>query len=255
MQATMNSQEFIKNSTPFLNWLVDWYTNLPKPDLRDVIADPDEMAIISVDVINGFCHVGPLASARVKGIINPIVQLMTSAYDSGVRHFIVTQDTHEREAVEFASYLPHCTHGSVESETVPEFKALPFWNEFVVMPKNSISSAHGTNLDRWLDVHPAVTNFIVVGDCTDLCTYQLAMHLRLRANAYQMNRTRVIVPEDCVDTFDTPLDVAHQIGAFPHDAELLHRIFLYNMAQNGVEVVKRIIVPQQDTVAVASMAA
>jgi hypothetical protein len=30
---------------------------------------------------------------------------------------------------------------------------------------------------------------------------------------------------------------AEQLGAVPHDAELLHRVFLYHMMLNGVEVV------------------
>jgi len=244
----MNAQEFIRHSTPFLAWLAEWHAGLPQPDLKSMVTDPDRTAILSVDVINGFCHVGPLASPRVKRIIEPIVLLMSAARAAGVRHFVVTQDTHEADAVEFAAYPPHCVRGSDESETVPEFKALPFWDEVSVMPKNSISSAHGTDLDKWLDAHPDLSTFIVVGDCTDLCTYQLAMHLRLRANALQRHGVRVVVPEDCVDTFDTPLDVARQIGAMPHDGELLHRIFLYNMAQNGVEVVKRIVVPETERV-------
>jgi len=236
----MSAQTFIQNSVPFLTWLTDWHARLPRPDLETVINDPRRAALLSVDVINGFCHSGPLASPRVKAIINPIVRLMTAMYALGVRRFVVTQDTHAPDAVEFGAYPPHCVRDSDESEAVPEFKALPFWNEFVVMPKNSIDSALGTSLDRWLDEHPELDTFIVVGDCTDLCTFQLAMHLRLRANALQKPGVRVIVPEDCADTFDTPVETARSIGAMPHDADLLHRIFLYQMALNGVEVVKRI---------------
>lgn len=250
----MNAQELIRNSTPFLNWLADWHAALPQPAWEAVVSDPGRTAILSVDVINGFCHIGPLASPRVKRIIEPIVRLMTAAHAAGVRHFVVTQDTHDPEAVEFAAYPPHCVRDSDESDSVPEFKALPFWNEFVVMPKNSINSAIGTDLNQWLDAHSDLNTFIVVGDCTDLCTHQLAMHLRLRANALQMRGVRVIVPEDCVDTFDTPVDVAAQIGALPHEADLLHRIFLYNMAQNGVEVVKRIVVPETERAAAAAAA-
>ena len=250
----MSAQELIQHSTPFLIWLAEWHAALPQPELESVVSDPRKTAILSVDVINGFCHIGPLASPRVKGIIEPITRLMTAAHGIGVRHFVVTQDTHDPEAVEFAAYPPHCVRGSDESEAVPEFKALPFWNEVTVMPKNSINSALGTHLDEWLDAHPDLTTFIVVGDCTDLCTHQLAMHLRLRANALQKRGVRVIVPEDCVDTFDTPVDVAQRIGAMPHAADLLHRIFLYNMAQNGVEVVKRIKVSEAERIASAAAA-
>jgi nicotinamidase-related amidase len=124
---------------------------------------------------------------------------------------------------------------------VLEFKALPFFDRFITMPKNSISSTLGTQLPTWLDAHPEVSNYIVVGDCTDLCTYELAMDLRLRANALQRATARVILPADCVDTYDLPVQTADELDIFPHHGDLLHLIFLYSMALNGVQVVANII--------------
>ncbi|MFC1466130.1 MAG: cysteine hydrolase family protein [Candidatus Brachytrichaceae bacterium NZ_4S206] len=227
-------------SRPFINYVEDWLNGLPTAKLSKLIGDPSRAAVVSVDIINGFCTVGPLASPRVQGIVKPIVKLFRDCYDAGVRHFILTQDTHEPDAVEFKQYPPHCVRGHVESQTAPELLKLPFSNEFIVFEKNSISSSENTGLDRWLDEHPNVTTFIVVGDCTDLCTYQLAMHLRLRANAYQQHEARVIVPENCVQTYDTPVKTAQKLGIPAHDGDLLHAIFLYNMWTNGVEVVKKI---------------
>ena len=201
--------------------------------------EPVRTAIISVDVINGFCHQGALASPRVKGIIAPIVALFEKAWKQGLRHILLPQDTHEPEAVEFGQFPPHCVRGTAEAETVPEFKALPFFDQMIVMEKNSIHSGLDTALNDWIAAHPEVDTFIVVGDCTDLCTYQLAMHLRLDANARQLQR-RVVVPADCVDTYDMPVELAKQVGAMPHDGDLLHAVFLYHMALNGVEVVSRI---------------
>jgi len=236
----MNVEQLIEHSKPFLAYLVEWKAGLQPLDLASVLEGrPERAAIISVDVINGFCYQGPLASPRVASIVPPIVALFKRAHELGVPHFILTQDTHDPEAVEFGSYPPHCVRGSSESETVPEFKELPFFDRFVIMPKNSIDSSLGTDLDPWLDDHPEVDTFIVVGDCTDLCTYQLAMHLRLRANA--LNRqVRVVLPEDGVDTYDLPVDTAREIGAVPHDGDLLHLIFLYSMMLNGVEVVSTV---------------
>jgi nicotinamidase-related amidase len=127
--------------------------------------------------------------------------------------------------------------GTDESETVPELRDLPFSDLYTVIEKNSVSVSIGTDLDDWLKAHPEIRIFLVVGDCTDFCTHQLAMHLRLRANAFQMSDVRVIVPMDGVDTFHIPVHVAEEAGIMPHHADLLHLIFLYNMAQNGVEVV------------------
>ena len=49
-----------------------------------------------------------------------------------------------------------------------------------------------------------------------------------------------IVPANCSQTFDTPLALARQIGAVPHDGDLLHLIFLYSMQMNGIEAVRAI---------------
>jgi nicotinamidase-related amidase len=165
------------------------------------------------------------------------VRLFERAHALGVRHFILPQDMHHEEAVEFGSFPPHCTNGSEESKPVPEFIALPFFDDLTLLPKNSLSSNIGTELPGWLNVHPEVETFIVVGDCTDLCTYQLAMYLRLRANANQRHTDRIILPVDCVDTYDMSVESAEELGAFPHHGDLLHLIFLYHMALNGVQVV------------------
>lgn len=236
----MNAEQLIENSRPFLNYVVKWKEGLsPKPLTEIVNGGADKVAVISVDVINGFCYEGALASPRVATIVDPIVALFKKSHQAGVRHFILTQDTHPEDSVEFENYPPHCIRGTHESETVDKFKALPFFDQFQVMPKQSINSAIGTDLNAWLDAHPQVNTFIAVGDCTDLCTYQLAMHLKLRGNA-RNEKVRVIVPVDCVDTYDLPVSVAAQIGAIPHDGDLLHTIFLYHMRLNGIEMVAKV---------------
>ncbi|MGE5224144.1 MAG: cysteine hydrolase family protein [Omnitrophica WOR_2 bacterium] len=232
------SQSAFAQSAPFLNYLAEWQANLPEIALKDIVGDdPQKAAIFSVDVTNGFCYEGNLASPRVKGIIDPIVKLFRQAYGAGVRNFVLIQDTHEPEAVEFGQFPPHCVRGTKESQAVPEIQSLPFFSEMVTLEKNSISTSLDTGMDAWLESHPEVDAFIAVGDCTDLCTYQMAMDLRLKANARQIRR-RVIVPADAVDTYDMPVEAARSLGAMPHDADLLHAIFLYHMALNGIEVVK-----------------
>jgi nicotinamidase-related amidase len=226
-----------EQSKEFMDYLDGWVKTLPSLSVNEVTADPAKVAVISVDVINGFCTIGPLASPRVANIVDPIVKLFKAVWSRGVRHIVLVQDTHEPDAVEFGSFPPHCVRGTAEAETVDAFKALPYFGQITAMPKNSIASGLNTGLVEWLAAHPQVDTFIVVGDCTDLCTYQLAMHLRLDANARQLKR-RVVLPADCVDTYDTPLALAKEIGAFPHPADLLHAVFLYHMALNGVEVVK-----------------
>jgi nicotinamidase-related amidase len=232
--------ELVNDAMPFFKWISDWKEKLPTLDLVSDLDEPASIAVLSVDVTNGFCYEGPLSSPRVAALVPPIVKLFRRAHALGVRHFILPQDTHNEEAVEFGSFPAHCTRGSIESEPVPEFKVLPFFDQFTIMPKNSISSNLGTDLPAWLDAHPEVTTFIVVGDCTDLCTYQLAMYLRLRANDHQRHADRIILPAECVDTYHLPVDAAQELSAYPHHGDLLHLIFLYHMALNGVQVVARV---------------
>jgi nicotinamidase-related amidase len=237
----MEIENLVQDALPFLNWIGDWKDQLPPWNLAAQVDDPARVAVLSVDVTNGFCYDGPLSSPRVANIVPPIVKLFKHAHALGVRHFVLPQDTHHEKAVEFGSFPPHCTQGSAESEPVPEFKALPFFDQFMIIPKNSISSNIGTELPAWLDAHPEVNTFIVVGDCTDLCTHQLGMYLRLRANAYQRAADRVIIPVDCVNTYDLDVPVAQEIGAFPHHGDLLHLIFLYHLALNGLQVVASVV--------------
>lgn len=227
-----------QQSRPFIQHIERWLSELPEVRLSQIAAQPEHTAVLCVDIINGFCTAGPLASPRVQGIVKPIVRLFKSAYKRGVRQFVLTQDTHAPDAVEFAHYPPHCVRGTAESATAPELLKLPFADTFQIIEKNSISSSQHTGLDAWLDQHPTLSTFIVVGDCTDLCTYQLAMHLRLRANARQLHGVRVIVPVDCVQTYDTPVPVAKKLGIPAHDGDLLHAVFLYNMNGNGIEIVR-----------------
>jgi nicotinamidase-related amidase len=224
-----------KESAEFTGYLENWYEKLPTLKFTDAVQAPEKTAVISVDVINGFCYTGALASPRVADIVSPITDLFIHLKQLGVNHFVLTQDTHDEDAVEFANFPPHCLRGTSESETVNAFKALPFFSEFHIFPKNSIHSGLGTGLGAWLDLHPQIDTFIVVGDCTDLCVYQLAMYLRLDANARQIKR-RVILPANCVQTYDTPVPVAVENHIPAHPGDLLHIISLYHMFMNGIEI-------------------
>ena len=235
------AQDSARTSASFLTWLAGWQADLKPIQLGDLVAgEPAHVAVMCVDLVLGFCYEGPLASSRVARIVPPIVALFQKAQAAGVQHFVLPQDSHPPDAIEFNAYVPHCMTGTREAETVPELVALPFAEQFTLIPKNSINSAIGTGLDAWLEAHPEVHTFIVVGDCTDLCAYQLAMHLRLRANALGLQQ-RVLLPANCVETYDLPVETAEELGVLPHGGNLLHAVFLYSMALNGVEVVAEVV--------------
>jgi len=229
-------------ASDFFAWLEEWLAALPTARMDDLVSEaggPGGVGVFSTDMINGFCHFGPLASERVGGIIPPIVALFQRAHAAGVRGFVLLQDAHPPDSPEFDAYGPHCLAGTPEAETVPELAALPFADLFRVIPKTTLSPALGTGFDPWLDRRRLPAVMIAVGNCTDLCVYQLAMHLKLRADQAGLKRT-VIVPADCVQTYDMSVEQARQAGIVPHPGDLLHALFLYHLHLNGVRVVRGI---------------
>src|SRR5881392_1209712 len=126
---------FVEQSKDFLSALVAWKRELPTlawSDLR-MEAQQERVALISVDMINGFCHEGVLSSPRVKNIIPAVVAAFKGAYNIGVREFVLAQDCHTPESVEFADFPPHCQAGTSEANTVPELAQLPFADLFTVV--------------------------------------------------------------------------------------------------------------------------
>ncbi len=241
MASSTLPQNFMEHATEFLQALVDWERDLSSLSWDDFVieAQQGKVAVFSVDMINGFCNEGALASPRVNSIIPAVVAAFKDAFALGVRNFVLAQDCHTADSVEFADFPPHCLAGTSEAATVSELAQLPFADLFTVVQKNSLNAFHGTHLGEWLQAHRDLRVAVVVGDCTDLCVYQMAMHLKLYANAYNLP-LRVIVPENAVQTYDTPVKVAREIGILPHDGDVNHLMFLYNMRLNGVEVVREI---------------
>ena len=234
-------QSLLERSRPFVEFLDEWTQALPSVDLKSVIQQPERSAIISVDIINGFCTIGPLASPRVEAIVEPITRLFRQASGS------LACGTLSSARIPMSRMPSNLTPGRVTvcaahrkprrwrlSKPCRSLTGWSYWR------KNSISTGLNAGFTEWVAAHPQVDTFIVVGDCTDLCVYQLAMHLRLDANARQLQR-RVIVPADAVDTYDRSVETAQKEGGLPHAADLHHAFFLYHMALNGIEVVKELV--------------
>jgi nicotinamidase-related amidase len=243
MTVRPDAPTLAQRSTAFLDYVESWLTDRPTLDLAELIervGGPDNVAIMSVDLIVGFCHQGALASPRVEGILPAVTRLLERAHGLGVRHIVLTQDTHVENAEEFGSFPPHCVVGTAESQTTPELMALSFADDFAIVEKNSISSTIAPQWTEWENANGPFAAWIIVGDCTDLCVYQAAMALMTRSFSEQRGQ-RVVIPVDCVQTYDMPVETAGQIGAEPHEGDLLHAVFLHSMALNGVEVVSRVV--------------
>lgn len=214
----------------------EWLETLEPMSLEELVPDPERAAFFSADLINGFVHTGPLASPRVRLLVEPVVDLFSRGWEHGIRQYVLLQDTHPEDTPEFRAYPPHAIAGTDEPKAIPELADLPFAEAFTVIEKNSLNPAIETGFDAWWDQHRNLNRAIIVGDCTDLCVYQLAMHLRLRANALGMHDFEVIIPINVVDTFDIPLNAGTGPGS-AHPGDFFHQVFLYHMASNGIRVI------------------
>jgi nicotinamidase-related amidase len=236
MTVEMTKSNLQERGVAFLGFLDKWLENLSTISMDEVVKNhPEKVAVFSVDLINGFCYEGALASPRVAAIVEPAREVFEEAHTRGVNNLMLIQDCHTPEAGEFGEFPEHCLAGTSEAEPVAALANLPFASTFTTLPKNSLSAAVNTGLEDWLKMHPQLDTYVIVGDCTDLCVYQLAMYLKLRANSLGQ-RQRVIVPANAVDTYDLPLDSTGN-----HPGDFFHATFLYHMAVNGVEAVKAIV--------------
>ena len=216
-----------------------WIEHLPDVPMEEIAPDPKATGVFSADMINGFLREGALSSNRVDQLTAPVLNLLQRTWDYGVRHYVFLQDTHTEDNPEFRSYPPHCIAGTSESEMIPEIANLPFTDAFTVIEKNSLHPAVETTFNELWDEQRHIDRAIVVGDCTDLCVNHLAMHLRMRANALGLQNFEVIIPANCVDTFDIPESDDLEPG-MAHPGDFFHDVFLYHLASAGVRVVRSI---------------
>jgi nicotinamidase/pyrazinamidase len=148
---------------------------------------------IVVDVLNGFCKQGNLASPRCDAAIPKIRAAIEERRRAGDQ-LIFLADTHDPHDREFEVFPAHCVRGTVESEVVPELQ--PLLQAATLIRKRRYSGFFETDLEaRLRTAQPEQVT--VVGVCTDICVLHTIADLRNRDY-------RVVVPAAAVETFDGP---------------------------------------------------
>jgi len=164
------------------------------------------MTIIVVDMLNGFCRFGNLASPRLDAVTEPIRAHLEREVAAGA-DVVFLADTHTPDDPEFAVFPPHAVEGSGEDEIVPELA--PFADRGHVVRKQRYSGFHGTELEALLErLRPDVVE--VVGVCTDICVLHTVADLRNRD--YE-----VVVRADMVATYDAPGHPGDEVDRFALD--------------------------------------
>lgn len=232
----------IESYLPFLEYLIKNHKKLKEVSFKDIVVEAggaDKVAVLSVDIIKGFCSQGPMSSERVGAITKPAAKLISKAYELGVRSFIFPCDCHDKNSLEFRAFPEHALKGTKEAELEDELLALPFSNIFKIVEKPAVNSFQETELSAILK-QSDFNALIVLGDVTDLCLYQLVTGLACLGNALG-KAWRIIVPLECAETYDTPVEVAEKLGIPAHDAGFINLVFTYHMQLYGAEMVTSIV--------------
>ncbi|HEX2947611.1 MAG TPA: isochorismatase family cysteine hydrolase [Clostridia bacterium] len=216
-------KDFLDKSSKTLEGMLDMLENLPVLELSEL--EPEKTALVVIDMINGFAREGALKSPRVEALIPVIAKLSEECCKRGIARLMFA-DNHTGASPEFKAYPVHCMKGTSESELVDELKTP---GGYGLIPKNSTNGFIEENFMKWLKENSSIKNYIITGDCTDICIQQFAVTLKTWFNRLD-EASHVIVPVNAVDTFDLGL----------HDGDLLNVVTLFSMAGNGVELVSRI---------------
>ena len=215
--------DFLKERLNGLECIYSALSETKSLNIKDL--EENKTVLIIVDVINGFIEEGKMADNRIQSIIKPIIDIKLECDRRGIKT-VAFADCHNEASVEFLSYPIHCLKGSRESEIVDELKSIGVNH---VIEKNSTNGFLEPEFLEWLKNNDKIDNFIVVGDCTDICVQQFAITLKTWFNM-QNRHSNVIVPLNAIETYNSDV----------HNATLMNVLSLYNMMQNGINIFKHI---------------
>ncbi|OYD07700.1 isochorismatase family protein [Paludifilum halophilum] len=232
----------------YIDHVVSDLRTVSLPEVIEEAGGVDRVHLVLVDILRGFCAEGPLASARVNEVVQPVRGLADQLLEHGMpdQNLIFLQDSHQEKDPEFNAFPPHCVKGTDEAKVMEPLRPLLERQGVQLFLKNATNGMFGSRNDgqRFHEqveerLQQGKAAFIVVGDCTDLCIYQNAMGIRLLANQLQAD-TRVIVSRRHTRTYHMSVEDAREMGAMAHDGDLMDELFLYHMKLNGIDVVQDI---------------
>ena len=160
--------------------------------------DPDETAVVVVDMQNGFCHPdGSLYAPESEAAVGPVSELVDRAREAGAS-VVFTRDVHPPEQFEDAHYYDefdrwgeHVLEGSWEAELIEELR--PRESELVVV-KHTYDAFYRTELEGYLESH-GIRDLVICGTLANVCVLHTAGSAGLRDY-------RPILAEDAVGAIE-----------------------------------------------------
>lgn len=169
---------------------------LPSAALDDF--DPQETVLAVIDMNNGFAKGGALYSPYVEAIIPAVRALTTRCREKNILSVLYT-DCHDPQSPEFASFPPHCVRGSGEEQIIDELRDI---EGVQIVEKASTNGFYNWYIKELLDTYE-IKKLIVCGCVTDICVYQFCQAVKTYCTQND-RELAVVVPLDCVDTYDIP---------------------------------------------------
>lgn len=188
-----------------------------------VVLNRDNTCLFVVDMINGFCKKGVMADPDIMSIV-PSIADICEVIPFGRLYFIT--DCHNENDIEFKTFPEHCLESTNESKVIDELQN--YVDQGFIIKKNCTNAFHSfTNKEKFLQHCPET--ILITGCCTDICVMQFALSLKTYLNSINLEK-RVIVPVDCVETYNAP----------HHEAKQRNEAALTIMKEAGIEIVNSV---------------
>ena len=190
---------------------------------RNLNVDCEELVIV-VDMVNGFCKEGALASPSVMRVVPRQIEILEEYSNKENGQIIFIRDCHTKDSVEFKTFGEHCLEGTEEVEVIDELQR--FINcEYL---KNSTNFMFAPDFMNDIDKLKNLKKVLLMGVLSDRCDKDGGIGLKTYFN--QNNRDiEVAVLEDCCDTYSAP----------GHEADIVNEESFKDMENAGIVRVKR----------------
>ncbi|MCU4926552.1 cysteine hydrolase [Halobacteria archaeon AArc-dxtr1] len=160
--------------------------------------EPNETALVVVDMQNGFCHPdGALYAPGSEAAVEPVADLVSRAREADVQ-VIYTRDVHPPDQFdetnyydEFEQWGEHVLEGSWGAEIVDD---LTVRDDDHVVEKHTYDAFYQTELEGWLEARD-IQNLAFCGTLANVCVLHSAGSAGLRD-------FRPILVEDCIGAIE-----------------------------------------------------
>lgn len=181
--------------------------------------NPDNTAVVVVDMQNGFCDPdGSLYAPASEDAIDPVLTVVEQAAGNGVPA-VYTRDVHPPEQFEennhyneFDRWGEHLVEGSWETEIIDE---LPAEDADHIVTKHTYDAFYQTDFEGWLESHN-IDTLIFCGTLANVCVLHSARSAALRD--YQ-----TVIVEDAlgyIEEDDKKMAVGHAEWLFGETIQL-----------------------------------